>query len=396
MFQIEKKILMWIEEHVYVIAFLAVSIIGGCIRISLRRHISSDAAVYLLPWYDIIMQKGQIRALSEQVGNYNLLYQFYIALTTYLPIEALTGYKLLSCIFDYLLALAVGCLVRNLAAEGKEWKFLASYSMVILSPIVFSNSATWAQCDSIYTFWLVLTLLFLIKGKYITAFICGGAAFAFKLQAIFFLPFLLFVYFWQKKFSILHFGIMPVIIWLSGIPAFIMGRSPLDVLTVYFEQMNVHSNSLAFNYPSFWLLLNKPAWDVGIYNLYKQAAILFAICILAAWMILWIRQKTEATAQNLLYIAFILTYTSVLFMPAMHERYGYVYEILAICILFLNRRTIPLLAALMCMTMFTYGDFLHGVSVNYNLAAIVNFCIYLGYCVLLSKQMSIPSDADVS
>ncbi|MCI8691692.1 MAG: DUF2029 domain-containing protein [Lachnospiraceae bacterium] len=393
MFRWERKVLEWVEKHIYIIAFAGVTILGGVIRMSLRNHVSADAESSLLPWYNMIVKGGQIQALKYQVGNYNLLYQFLIVVMTYLPLNPLSAYKLLSCIFDYLLAGAMGWLVYTMAEKEKVWKFLAAYSMVLLSPLVIANSATWAQCDSIYTFWLVLTVLFLLKGKFIRAFVFFGLAMSFKLQAIFLLPFLLLAYFCLRKFSVLYFAIVPAVMWLSGIPAFLMGRSFRDVFFVYQFQVS-DSGKMSYHYPSFWLLFCSENMDMHRafsypYSIYKTAAILLTLCVLAAWMILWIYRKVEWNGQNLLYAAFLLTYTTVLLLPAMHERYGFAYEILAIAIAFRNRKTFPLLAMLTGMSILTYGNFLLARQVDYYGLACINCGVYLAYCHVLGKEMSV-------
>ena len=199
MFSFERKFWMWIEKNIFIISLLVVTILGGLIRLSLRRYVSGDAGADLLNWYAEIQSGGGLKSLGHQVGNYNMLYQFLIAIMTYIPIQPLYAYKVLSCVFDYLLAGAVGYLVYKLVEEDKRWKGLLAYGMVILSPIVFLNSAVWAQCDSIYVFWIILSLIFLLQEKYIPTFLCYGIAIAFKLQAVFFLPVLLFLYFAERK-----------------------------------------------------------------------------------------------------------------------------------------------------------------------------------------------------
>lgn len=372
---------MWVEKNIYVIAALGITIVGFLIRVSLRYYQSGDAGADLLPWYYEIKGGGGLSGLDHQVGNYNLLYQFLIALMTYIPIKPLYAYKVLSCVFDYLLAGAVAYLIFDLTEEGRKWKALAGYGMVILSPVVFANSAVWAQCDAIYAFWIVLTLFFLLREKCIGAFVFYGIALSFKLQAIFLLPFLLFIYFKLKRFSILNFAIIPGVMGISALPCIIMGRKLTDVFAIYFGQSDTYQ-AMSMNYPGFWVLLNDAAME-ETYETYKAAAMMFTVCILAAWMILWIVRKTELNRGNMIYMAFMLVYTCVMFLPAMHERYGFVYEILAIAIIFLNKKTTPLCVALLGISLFTYGYCLHGRTINLTVLSIVNFILYSGYAYLL-------------
>lgn len=97
--------------------------------------------------------------------------------------------------------------------------------------------------------------------------------------------------------------------------------------------------------------------------------------------------KTELSYRNVLYIAFLLTYTCVLFLPAMHERYGYIYEILGIMVLVENRKTIPLMIFMNIISLAAYGRFLLGKSINIDVLAVGNLVVYVCYACILMTQM---------
>ena len=110
----EQKVLAWVKAHGSLLAAVLVSILGMVMRYPLRNIVSSDAAVYLLPWFAEMKERGGLAALSSQIGDYSILYQFCIALMTYIPVEPLYQYKLLSVFFDYLLAAGIAVLVYGL------------------------------------------------------------------------------------------------------------------------------------------------------------------------------------------------------------------------------------------------------------------------------------------
>lgn len=74
MTKFEKRIINFITSHLIPIAFIVVTVLGILIRIPLRHHISGDASLLLLPWYEEILNNG----LSSPVGNYNFPYQLAI------------------------------------------------------------------------------------------------------------------------------------------------------------------------------------------------------------------------------------------------------------------------------------------------------------------------------
>lgn len=385
MLAFEKKIIEWIEARLYLFAWIAVTAVGLYIRYGLRDLESPDYQSFYSFWYEVIKENGGFKGLGSQVGDYNMLYQFFVAILTYLPIKALYAYKLQSCIFDFVLAILVTLMVRQLTDGRKKWSCFIAYTMVILSPIVFLNSAGWAQCDVIYTCFVVASLYALMKDKPALAFILYGVAFSLKLQAILFLPFLLFIYFAGKKFTALHFGWIPLVMVISSIPCLIQGRNVRELYWVYSRQTDEYCR-VHMNYPSFWAILNEKEYTQN-WEAFKPMAMGITVAVLGLIMVLLLAYRVKLHERNMLYTAFLLTYAAVLFLPSMHERYGYIYEILAIIILMVNRRTAPLLVSLLYMTCSTYGHYLYQTTIYMNVLAVENVLTFLLYCCVLGKEM---------
>lgn len=102
----------------------------------------------------------------------------------------------------------------------------------------------------------------------------------------------------------------------------------------------------------------------------------------------WLKKGYKAKGNNLYMMAYIIVYTCVLFLPGMHERYGYMYEILAIVLVFLNPKMIPICIALICVSLNTYGHYLFGLSINMMALGFINSIIYFVSVYLLDKEMS--------
>lgn len=371
MSKIEKKFLEFLEKHIYIIAFAAVTLIGFLIRFYVRGYESRDMTTFLLPWYEEIKSGGGLTALQSQVGNYNILYQFIIALFTYLPIPPIFSYKIVSCIFDIVCAMAGAAIVYEISRD--KWKLFMGYSGIFLCPIVFMNSAIWGQCDSIFTSFLLLSLYFLLKEKYVGVFVAFGIAFSFKLQAVFLLPFYLFYYFYKRKFSIAYFLLIPVILFISSIPGIIAGRGWTEWFTIYFSQTQTYP-FMFLQYPSFWALIDGSGTH---YEVLSQVAILLAVSALALIMLVCLVKKVVLTKENSIYLAFLLTYTCIFFLPSMHERYGYAYEMLIIVLAVSNRKKIMTAAGLIGISLITYGRYLFETDCNIQVLAVFNTVLYL-------------------
>lgn len=389
MFKVEKQLLIWIEKNLTVIAIILGTIFSILIRYAFRDIESKDYIYYLSTWYDQIQKRGGIYSLNQQVGNYSFLYQMCIAIMTYFPFKSLYAYKILSIIFDYLLAIIVAVIVWSVSDENKKTNAAIAYCITIFSPVVILNSSAWAQCDAIYVFWAMFAIYALMKEKYLVSFLLLGISFSFKLQTVFILPFFLFVYFVKKKFSILNFIVVPLTMMATNILGTVFGRNIFEIFSIYFNQTEKYKQA-ALNYPSFWVLFFD-AGSTDYYNSQKPIGILLTTVILAALMIWWISNKIELNNKNIIYVAFILSYTCVLFLPQMHERYGYLYEILAIILLFSNRSTIKLIIPLYIISFLTYGKFLFGLPYSVNLyTGIINILIWLGYIGIILKELTPP------
>lgn len=378
---LEKKVLSKIDQYLPVLMVLFVSVVSGLIRCSLRRIFSGDAILFLLPWFEEIMQNG----LYVQVGDYNLLYQFLIWVMTKVPLPPLYLYKILSCIGDYLLACVAALLVYHISTKNSLWNSIAVYAAVLLCPNVFLNSAAWAQCDALFSSFAILGLYFLGKERYNWALISMGISFSFKLQAVFFIPIFLFVYFTRRKFSIARFTLIPVTMVATSLPLLFWGRNILDTFFIYLSQTSTYPY-MAANYPSFWIFVCN-VWESQQYMHLNQVAIMLTVCILAFFMLLWMLKKYAAEGKNLIVMAFILAYTCVLFLPSMHERYGYLYEICAIILAVLIPKTIPLCLGLLVISLNTYGAFLFSIPTNYTVLAVASFALYIAYCHVLTAEL---------
>ena len=195
MIKSEKKFVAWVEKYSAFIFIAVISVLGLAARISAFNFHTADSDCFLLPWFEQIKANGGLATLGEQVGNYNIPYQILIGLLTYIDLEPLWLYKAVSCVFDFVLAAAAAMLAQTLCGSRSALLPCSVYTATLFLPGVILNSAVWAQCDSIYSSFVLLSLLFLFKKKNVPAFIFLGFAIAFKLQAVFILPFFILFYF---------------------------------------------------------------------------------------------------------------------------------------------------------------------------------------------------------
>lgn len=370
---VEVSIIDYIQSHLQCIFLIFITIVGVAIRIPLRHHISGDAQYCLLPWYREILEFG----IARQVGNYNLPYQFCIYLFTKLPIKPLYAYKALSCFFDFILAIVCGAIVYELTK--KHTRGLMAYSCILISPVVILNSAAWAQCDSIFVAFAMLGIYMLLKDKVAIAMLSFGFSLAFKLQAVFFFPALIILYL-LKRYSVLHTLLIPLTLFAVSLPMTLSGRNLMEVVAIYVNQTHTYPN-MVMNYPSFYSVLT-----ANNYAMYSKMAILLTIAILGIQLFYIMYKRIEITKESMINLFFVTVYTCVLFLPSMHERYGYPYEILACILAIVKPKTILLCIGLNLITLRTYSAYLFGARVDLTLLAFLNIIIYCVYIYILLKN----------
>ena len=380
----ERNLVSWIDSHLPLLLFVTAGILGAWIRFSLRSESGNgDLTQFLLPWYDTIRANGGLHALGSQVGDYNVLYQFVIALMTYLPVKPLYAYKLLSVCFDFLLA-GAGSYLAFLHSDRSAWKASVVWSAVLLLPPVWLNSACWAQCDSIYVFFCVLSLVFLSREKYVLCFIAYGLAFAFKLQAVFLLPFFLFAWIHRKRFSILHFLILPAVLILSGLPGVLFGRGLLDVFRIYADQTGTWP-FLFLNYPNVWAFVSENAVTNAQYHVFRMPAVLLTFGMLSVFTASLLHRQEASGGAECLRAALLLCWTCVMFLPGMHERYDYPVLILCSVVAVLDHRFLPVLAGISILSLCGYADFLFDTAPDWRILAAIHVALYISAAALILR-----------
>lgn len=350
----------------------AVTILSILLRVVGMDFISNDMKTFLIPWYEQVEQLGKIRALSSQVGDYNVAYQFLIACFTYLPIKNVYSYKLLSCTFDYAIAIISYKIAKQFLDKNKA---LLVYMLVIVSPTIFFNSAFWGQCDSIYAFWCILSFYYLMKNNAKYSLFFWGIALSFKLQAIFFFPFLFVALFILDKNKITNLFMSVIGFFIPCMPALLSSRRLVEVFSIYYAQSKL-VRSLYINYPSFWTLLTTD--DMAFFSELKNILILFTVCVLGIITYICIIKKITLTHRNMLYLAILIVYSCVFFLPEMHERYNYLSVILSIILLLVDNKTLLGALLLLATECATYGRYLFGNSVSTLPLAWLNL---IAYCV---------------
>lgn len=319
-------------------AFTALALV---IRASLLDFESDDYLTFLAPWTQFFRDNGGFAALRYSLGNYNPPYMYFLALFSYFDISELYLIKLLSVLFDVLLAWA--CMKLLGLYTGSRAKLLGVFLAVLFLPTVVINGAYWAQCDSIYAFFGIYALYLGLRGRGCASMVSLAACLAFKLQAVFIIP-VFFILLLAKKLRWRQLLVFPAAYIVFMLPALLAGRPFVETMTLYFAQAGTVGDAMNYNAPSLTSMFqwsgNTESWSTLL------IAAAFAL-VLASYAVAAVKRR-ELDDTVLLGFALLLAMGIPYLLPHMHDRYFFISGVLALVLAFRDRRffPIPLLAEL--------------------------------------------------
>ncbi len=366
---------------------LIIFLFGMMVRLSVYPIESGDYKGFLVKWLEECDRAGGIGYLGitpgindESTINYAWMYQYVIILIHYLSsfTEGLFLIKHVSVIFDLVCSVTI-MRITYIACDKNAKKAILSFALALLLPTVVINGAAWGQCDSIYTAFALLAILHLIKGNDARMFIYLGLSYSFKQQVIFLFPLL--VIMWIKgKIKLKYIFWFPAVLFITMIPALLAGREFSELVGIYSDQVGEYSE-LTKNYPSIYTVVNQNL-DVAMNNVIISMGTLLTISVLGI-LVYYLRDKIKEINSELTITIAIFTVELCLFMlPAMHERYGYMAEILSVVYAVINPKRLAVCAAMQFVSLVTYSRFLFGSMVHdmWPLTVMLIFVLcYVGY-----------------
>ena len=322
------------------------------LRLSFFPFVSGDMSGDMIPWSEFIRTHGAWASWGQAFLNFNYppLYLYLLTLATYLPLPQLYAIKAVYVIFDYVLAGYVGALARECGGKRRFWPALLA---TLFLPTVLMNSALWGQCDAMYASGLAACVYYLLRNRSLAAMVAYGLAFALKPQAVFLAPLIL-ILVWQRRFSPFLLYVPAAVYGVLALPAWLAGRPLLNLLLLYANQR----------------IVPFPALTLGATNLYQwlpgapftpffQLGLVLAGAAALALVIAGCRRLPGGlTAPALLRTALVCLVLMPFVLPAMHERYFFAADALAVAYAFWFPRGWIAAALIQFASAFTYLPYL--------------------------------------
>jgi len=309
------------------------------LRLSVMDHRTADYNWFLSVWVQHFRDHGGFAGLGVPIGNYNVMYLYFLAFFSYLPMPDLHLIKLLSILFDVILAYYV-MLTVGLFAEG-DFRKKAAFFLALFLPTVFLNGAYWGQCDGIYTAFAVMSFYYVMRGRPVLGMVTLAVAMAFKLQVVFIFPLYL-VFLVTKKIRLRHLPVFPLTYVLTILPAVFFGRPFMDTLLFYFTQASPDGRLLHYNAPSVFAAvaaLRGTNYDPGLARMGIVVTFLFVVLVYV--LVFRRRKRGELGEADFLVLALLFVVGVPFLLPQMHDRYFFMADVFAVILGLSRLRWLP-------------------------------------------------------
>lgn len=348
-------------------------------RVCLLDYRSADYVTFLSRWVSAMRGMSVRQALVTPIGDYNVPYLYLLLLISRIPASDLLLIKAVSCFFDILLCLAVFRIVSRLT-ESPTVRVI-SFVVTAAVPTVLLNGGMWAQCDSVYAFFCLMAVDYLLQKRGRPAMIYFGLGFAFKLQTVFLAPIVLAALF-TDRMKARHLVWFPAVNLLAVLPALIAGRSFSDTFMIYVRQTSTYT-ALTMNLPTVFTFF--PKADPTVFS-----AVGVMMGGLAALTVLFVafRKRTalQKSDEAFLLLTLICSLAVPFFLPHMHDRYYFVADVLCVAAVAVRPKRLAAACVIVFSSFVTYIYYLFGVTMLnylYLALALVAVLAWLGRDLLL-------------
>lgn len=340
---------------------------------------SADYWGFLKDWMEQIREGGGFRSLDHQISNYTSPYMYIMCLVSYISKNDLYALKMVSVIFDYAASVAVFLIIHQISRNVR--RSILGMAAILLSPAVILDGAYWCQCDIIYTTFILYALYHFFRNDSETCLILVGISFAFKLQALFIVPFLLIMWLKNRTIKLNHFVWIPIVYVLSAVPAWLFGRSFKELMLIYFDQSGTYPWG-TLEYPNIYALLGEAMPDMRHAAEVSGAGVFLTIILLGGIAYYLYTKDVNLTDELLVTLALFTVALAVYCLPHMHDRYGFLIDLLAVVYGMLNARRLPVMCGFFVVSIVSFMPYLiavHIVPIQYVALVLLGLIMYVGY-----------------
>ncbi len=290
---------------------------------------SSDYHYILTTWIEAIRERGLLHVYGTSFSNYTPFYPYMLGLFD-AAFAGLNGLVVVKCVSFIGEAFALFWVWRIMALGSRAGIAVAA---VLLCPSMVTNGAITGQCDAWLLGFVLVGVYYWLKGQGDAVLLMLGLAFAFKPQAVFFSPLLLLLIKrgevkWQQLW------LVPAAYFIVCVPAWLEGRSALDLFYIYPSQTKMGLVSYFAANP--YMFLNRYMPD----EVKVIGAVLAAL--VGIGLSVWCVKSWKTALDVECALVTVLLFASVMpfVLPLMHDRYFFMADVVAVMLACLKVRWI--------------------------------------------------------
>ncbi|MBQ7830546.1 MAG: hypothetical protein IJ393_00565 [Clostridia bacterium] len=363
--QAGNKFQYFIHRYFYILTAILITFISLFTRYSVVFHPTRDVVAFVFEWMKDIKEVG-FQNFYTVDSDYSPLFLFIVGIFTKLPagevvtINGLSFYKnwmvyLKTTYFLVEIAIAIGIyLIIKTVTNDKKSAWLG-YIVYLCLPVQFFNSAVWGNADVLYFVCFVYIIYFILKEKDGYAFLFTGIAFGIKLQAVFVLPFLVYLLI-SGKVKLYKVGLLPIGLLLTFLPAYFCGASFLEPFAFFKKQLDGYS-LLTLGCANIWHLINIRS---GAMEIFEGGATILGLLLIGVFTAIIFERKIKLTKENLISVAVFMLAIVPMFLPHMHERYFYVLDVFIVVYCLVTKKRYYLILLMQLSSGIAYHNYLSG------------------------------------
>lgn len=355
----------FLHENFFLITAIIITILSLAVRFSVALHPTRDLTAFVFEWMKDIKEVGFVNFYKVD-SDYSPLFLFIVGLYTFLPQGELITVNNLSFyqnwpyyvkgtyfIVEILIAIGIYLVIKTITKDKKSaW---LGYIIYLCLPVQFFNSAIWGNADSLYFLCFIYVLYFILIEKDWLAYFFIGVCFGIKLQAVFLLPFVVYLIISGKlKF----YNVYAILVGLIAtfIPAYLCGASILEPFTFFAKQIGGYSK-LTLGCANIWHLIN---FKSGALQTVQVGATLFGLLLIGLFTAIIFARKIKLDKDAILLVAVFLISICPMFLPHMHERYFYALDVLIMVYCLVTKKQYFLIVLMQLSSGIAYHNYLAG------------------------------------
>ena len=341
----EKKRIMG-KERTIVKWWYAILVFAPLVIMAMNRSAAiGDTLVYIAGYRDMPSSFSGLPAYYNSLSKDKA----YFMLAALIKCVFGSNYRIYFCIVAIIHAYAVIKIYRQ---------YSPSFVMAVFLFVTSGDYISWMENGTRQFLAVAICLLatdFMLKKKYNTSFILYGVAITFKLQAIFLLPAIGIIYLKNRDFSFKQFLWVPLVNFVLYIPAVIIGKPITSIFDAYLCQTKKYAYKTTLGYPNIYYFA-----EIDRVDLIKPGIILTMI-LLFALMIFVLYTKGKLNDKGIIELSVTVLFLVTFFLPEMHDRYGYVAEVLSLVYFFMIEKDWLILLIINLNAFANYASFLDGI-----------------------------------